>query len=56
MTVEINVTETSYGFLSLEVSDDATESEICEKAREAYENGNVVWNGGDFRVTKWEKA
>ena len=59
MTITINVKETAYGFVEIEVPDNLTEEEIGkivdEKAPELYGEGKVNWGKLDFDVTSWEE-
>lgn len=50
-TVTVSVKEISYGFVEVEVPDNATDEEITEKANELYGNGCVSWGKTDFTVT-----
>ena len=50
MKVEVNMKETSYGFVTVEVPDNATEEEINQAAEQAYFEGKVYWSGGDWEI------
>lgn len=50
MKVEVHLTEVSYGIVTIDVPDNASEEEINEKATQAYFDGKVNWVGGDWEI------
>lgn len=42
--ITVNVEETNYGFLEIEVSDNATKEEIDSLTQNEIDSGNVIWN------------
>lgn len=56
MRVEVIVKEQSYGIVTIEVPDDATEDDIYEMTDNAYSNGRVFWHDENFEMVDWKKV
>ena len=46
----VTVKEVSYGFVEIEMPDDATEEQVIEKTNKLYGHGCVSWGKTDFTV------
>ena len=55
MKLQVYFKETSYGWLEIEVPDDATDEEIMEKAWDEYGAGDCEWGKCDCDITDWEE-
>ena len=53
MKVQVQIKEVNYGFVTIEVED---ESEIYDKAQDAYFAGEVYWGNCDWDVKDWEEV
>ena len=55
MTINVQIKETSYGSVRVEVAENATEEQIYEAAYNAYCDGKAYFGGEDFDTMGWEK-
>jgi hypothetical protein len=55
MKIRVNITETAYGSVSVEVPDGASEEEIYDAAYEAWCEGRAYIGDSEFGTTGWEK-
>ena len=52
----VNFKEVNYGWLEIEVPDNATDEEIMEKAWDEYGAGDCEWGKCDCDITDWEEV
>lgn len=55
MKIRVNITETAYGSVSVEVPDGASEEEIYDAAYEAWCEGRAYIGDSEFGTTGWEE-
>lgn len=55
MKLSVLITETSYGSVSVDVPEGATEKQIHDAAYSAYCDGKACFDNADFEVHYWEE-
>lgn len=55
MKIRVSITETSYGAVTVDVPEGASEDEIYDAAYEAWANGNAWFGDSNLDVTGWEE-
>lgn len=53
--LQVNFKEINYGWLEIEVPDNATDEEIMETAWDTYGSGDCNWGKCDCDITDWEE-
>lgn len=56
MKLTVNFKEVNYGWLEIEVPDNATDEEIMEKAWDEFWRGGLQWGKTNTDITNWEEA
>lgn len=55
MKLNVNIRETSYGVVTVDVPEGASAKEIYNAAYDEYMQGESWFGDGDFEVTGWEE-